>query len=148
MATIRWEDRVTAFAEREDRKYYSVTVEDPSKSTEFEGGYVASRPRHARKQLRRTISTGFTDLSPSDADALQTLWNDVRGGSLIFIYLDKHKYEAALWNAQKTNPKATVDKAPYRMYVRFKSGEQMKFTPVGFGSNLRWDVQGITLEEV
>jgi len=102
----------------QDAKKHSVELEDPSISTELEGGYVYSRARHTRAP-RRTWTSGFTYITTAEKLQLETFWNDVRGGSVIF---------------QWRNPQTGTD-----FLVRFVEGP-LRFNYVGNRSNQRWDV--------
>ena len=108
---------VLTTGDEQDSKKFTVDLEDPAIRTEMEGGYVMSRPRFTRAS-RRTWQTGYTFIKTAGKTELETFWNTVRGGSLIF---------------QWRNPADGLD-----YLVRFKGG--MKFTYVGVGTNQRWDV--------
>jgi hypothetical protein len=110
--------------DRQDAKYFSVKLEDPSIKAEMEGGYVVSRPRHTRTP-RRTWTTGFTDLSNAERLTLESFWNTQRGGSEIFLWKNK------------------VDNVYYQ--VRFT--KPMEFKYAGFGTTYRWDCPNIELEQ-
>lgn len=100
-----------------DSKKFDYELEDPSMTTEMEGGYVVSRARHTRTP-RKTWRCGFTYIDNADRAVVENFWNQVRGRSVVFVWM---------------NPQDNVE---YR--VRFK--EKMSFTYVGQGSNQRWDV--------
>lgn len=128
----------------QDRKYYKVELENPVIKTEFEGGFVASRPRHRRFPLRRKFTTGFTDLSYYDKQNLEQFWNEMKGGSTVFQWLDIHEHASAAFEARM--PIGALSKAGYRRLVRFGE-EPLKFEPKGYGPVLRYDVPNIILEE-
>lgn len=108
-----------------DTRHYSVDREDPALRNEMEGGYVSSRPRFTRKP-RRTFTIGFTNLSDDDLSTLNNFWDEVRGGSVGFEWVNGFTGET--------------------VQVRFKSHWATKYT--GRGTHRVWDVTGIQLEEM
>ena len=70
-----------------DSSKHSVTQEDVSIRTELEGGYVSSRPRHTR-QPRRTFTVGYTEIGDADRYLLNTFYDQMKGGSVIFEWTD------------------------------------------------------------
>lgn len=135
-----------ALSRQPDRKYYSVKHENPVVTTEFEGGYVATRPRNGRSPLRRIWTFGYTDISTADRALLEAFWNAQKGGSKIFIWLDFAAWDAAAWEAEQAGDDEP-DKDPYRYNVRFSKDAQLTFEPKGYGRNLRYDVPALTIEE-
>jgi hypothetical protein len=101
----------------QDSAKFSVEHEDPAIQSTMDGGYVVSRPRHTRRP-RRTWMSGFTYIQDADKAQLETFWQTVMGGSLIFQWKNPH------------------DLADY--LVRFKG--PLKFTYVGKRANRRWDI--------
>lgn len=138
----RFED--IAISRPQDRKYYSEESEDPAIRTEFEGGFVSSRARHKRSPLRRTYTTGFTDISNTEKLALQAFWVAQKGGSKIFEWFDPFAHATVAYETS-TSP-GSLSRTAFRRKVRFVGGS-MKFTPAGYGPLLRWDVAGIKMEE-
>ncbi|MEO9497579.1 MAG: hypothetical protein ABJG42_24110 [Vibrio splendidus] len=122
MANIKY----PKLTEKPDRAKYSVSSEDPSQKNEMDAGYVSSRPKFLRKP-RKTFKFGYTALNDADYKKLQAFWDEVRGGSEMFVYND-------FLSGVQFN-------------VRFK-GEQFSGKFVGRGITKLWDVSGITLEEV
>lgn len=117
---------MTAFplASKQDSAKFGFEQEDVGIRSEMEGGYVLTRPRHTRTP-RRTWKTGFTDLSNSDKATLESFINDV-GTFKAFDY--------------------NLPVAGTLVNVRLK--EIPKYEYHGFGTNLRWDINDIMLEEV
>ena len=111
----------------EDAKYYGVEYEDVTIAAEMEGGYVVTRPRHTRKP-RRTWTTGYSSISQSDLTIWETFFDSIRGGSLAFDW---------------TNPVTSVVHS-----VRLKAGEMPRIEYRGAGTNYRYDITNIKLEEV
>src|SRR4051812_39783284 len=109
---------ILSTGEEQDSKKFSVEFEDPAIRSDMEGGYVYSRARFTR-QPRRTWTTGYTFIKQQGKVDIQTFWNTVRGGSVIF---------------QWRNPQDGLD-----YLVRFVGGS-LKFNYVGAGTNYRWDV--------
>lgn len=101
----------------QDSKYYGVELEDPAMKSKMEGGYVVSRARHTRKP-RKTFTTGYTGILEPDRERLETFYNLVRGGSVIFDWTDP------------------VQQITYK--VRF--AEKIKFRYTGMGVSKLWDV--------
>lgn len=102
----------------EDSSQYAVEQEDPALKSDLEGGYVVSRARHTR-QPRKTFTSGFRAISNADRITLQGFYDTVRGGSVIFDWIDP------------------VDQIVYQ--VRFADKLQWKY--VGIGDTKLWDVQ-------
>lgn len=106
-----------------DSKTFGVSLEDPAMRSETEGGYVITRARHTRAP-RKTWAFGYKMLTNADRLALENFVTTVRGGSLIFTWL---------------NPQ---DFVTYN--VRFK--ELPKFGYEGLGTVQRWNCS-MTLEQ-
>lgn len=109
---------------KEDSKYFSIVKEDKAIKSESDGGYVYSRPRHARMP-RRTFSTGFTNLSQAQWLALSR-FIDTKGCFAIFTY-------------KAPNTGEMID-------VRFAAIPTEKYT--GIGGIHKYDVTDIKLAEV
>lgn len=109
---------------KEDSKYFGHTKEDKAILSDTDGGYVYSRPRHARNP-RRTFSTGFTNLTQGQLNSLDAFF-DVRGCYMIFTY--------------------TIPTTGELVDVRFESPFTAKY--MGVGGLHRYDVTDIKLVEV
>lgn len=109
----------------EDSKHFTESSADPVKRHEMDGGYTVTRPRYTRLP-RKTWTTGFTDLTTAQKDSFLTFWESKKGGSDSFTY---------------ENP---ADGQTYT--VRFKGAAKIKYT--GMGPLRRWEITGITLEQV
>ena len=107
----------------QDSKYYKVSIEDPSMKTPMDGGYVVSRAKHTRKP-RRTFTTGFTQLTNADRQILESFYDSVRGGSVIFDWTDPINNQT--------------------FQVRFASEFAFQYT--GVGVSQLWDVS-FTLQQ-
>lgn len=71
----------------QDTQYYSAgNPEDPTIRGEMEGGYTVTRPRFTKKP-RRTFMTGWSILTQTQVDALNTFW-DTNGGWNIVDWTD------------------------------------------------------------
>lgn len=108
---------LTYSGKEQDASEFTVQQEDPAMRTEMEGGYVFTRARHTRVP-RKTWTSSFKYIASNDKDELQTFWETVRGGSVIF---------------QWRNPQDDQD-----YLVRFL--EPLNFKYVGIKNNQRWDV--------
>lgn len=108
----------------EDSEFFSVEYEDKAVTTEMDGGYKGTRPRHTRRP-RRTWTTGYTDLSQADIELLEGFIN-THGTYLIFDYV--------------------VPTTEEEVRVRLQELPQPKY--VGKGGNHRWDVPAFKIEEV
>lgn len=109
----------------EDSAYHSFSQADPAMRREMEGGYTSTRPRYTRLP-RKTWTTGFTDLTDAQKDSFIAFWESKKGGSESFLYL---------------NPSDNVEYT-----VRFKGMPQYEYK--GIGPLRRWNIKGITLEQV
>lgn len=109
----------------EDSKHFGVQQADPAKKSEMDGGYTTTRPRYTRLP-RKTWTTGFTDLTDAQKDSFATFWDAMMGGSDSFIYL---------------NPADALDYT-----VRFTGQPKIKY--MGMASLRRWNITGISLEQV
>lgn len=105
------------YGDIQDSKYFQVTPEDPAMRVDIEGGYEITRPRHTRTP-RRTYESGFTNLTNAQKVTLETFWDTVAGGSVIFEW---------------THPITTNE-----IQVRFT--KPLSFKYVGRGGNHLWDV--------
>ncbi|EOB4971270.1 hypothetical protein KW516_19070 [Vibrio fluvialis] len=109
---------------KEDSSNFSMEHEDKGLSSETDGGYVYSRPRHGRLP-RRKITTGFTDIS--DADKIQIeKFAEKYGTYLMFSY--------------------TIPDTSETINVRFKT--LPKYNYAGVGGTHRYNVTDIELLEV
>lgn len=70
-----------------DSTKYEVSKIDPSMSAQMDGGYSVTRARNTRKP-RLVFRVGYTDLSNEDKLTLDYFYDAVRGGSLIFDWID------------------------------------------------------------
>lgn len=111
-------------ATKQDAEQFGFEQEDVGIRSEMEGGYVLTRPRHTRAP-RRTWSTGFTDLSDADKQTFEAFLNEY-GTYKAFSY--------------------TLPTTATTVNVRFK--QMPKYEYKGFGTNLRWNIKDIMLEEV
>jgi len=119
----------------QDRAFFEEETEDPSVRTEFEAGYVASRPRHVRTALRRTWKSGYTDISDADKKQFSAFYNEVKGGSIAFEWVDQ--FDPAY--IAVTDPTWTLSINDALVYkVRFTT----PFKPErnGHGSTLNWNI--------
>jgi hypothetical protein len=98
-----------------DGAQFAAEREDPSMSTDMEGGYVITRPKHTRTP-RYTWSVAYQQLTTEDEATLQTFWNTVKGGSMIFSW---------------AHPLTSVS-----YLVRFKGPIRWSYT--GWGVRIRW----------
>lgn len=112
-------------SKKENSAFFSETREDPTVRTKTDGGYMVSRPKHTRAP-RRTISTGFSDLSNTDKETLEDFYDTMSGGAGSFTYI---------------HPTSGVE-----IYVRF--AQPFTVTYAGVGEAQRWDVKDIKLEEI
>lgn len=99
-----------------DAADFSVSYEDPALRTDMEGGYVVSRARHTRTP-RKTFKVVYRNISNADKILIENFWNTVRGGSVIFDWV---------------NPEDTLTYA-----VRFKDSLSSNYE--GMGNTKRWD---------
>lgn len=113
----------------QDSAHFSDEQEDPAIKSEMEGAYVVTRARHTRAP-RRTFTTGFTEISNANKQALQAFYAQVRGGSVIFDYVD---------------PVSAKHGAPVTYAVRFASGP-LKWTVKSIGAKTFWSTT-FTLQE-
>jgi phage-related protein len=111
-------------ASLQDSAKFGYVQEDVGIRSEMEGGYVLTRPRHTRRP-RRTYKTGFTDLSDADKQTLSD-FVDAHGTYLAFNY--------------------ELPTTSTLVNVRFQKVPTYAYH--GFGTNLRWDITDIILEEV
>ena len=109
----------------EDSKHFSESQADPVQGADVDGGYRITRPRYTRLP-RKTWTTGFSDLTDTEKSSFTTFWDLKMGGSDSFTYL---------------NPADAVEYT-----VRFKGQPKIKY--VGMAALRRWEISGITLEQV
>lgn len=111
------------------KKFKETMLEDPTVDLQTEGGYRPTRPRYTRRPPRE-FTLGFTFITDSEKQALESFWFACRGGSAI---IDGWRHPVS----GETIP------------VRFKRGTKPEFTRIAaVGPANRWDVSGIVLEEV
>lgn len=108
----------------QDAGKFGFEQEDVGIRSEMEGGYVLTRPRHTRTP-RRTWKTGFTDLNNTDKGTFETFFN-THGTHKAFNY--------------------TLPVIGTVVNVRFRQAPRYEYK--GFGTNLRWNIDDIMLEEV
>jgi hypothetical protein len=101
-----------------DASKYGVKRENPAMATEMEGGYIVSRARHTRKP-RKTFTTGYTEITDEDRKTIETFYEQVGGGSVIFDWTDP------------------IDKVVYQ--VRFNSELTLQY--VGIGKTKLWNIE-------
>lgn len=75
-----------SLAEIQDSQYFNIELEDKGLKGEVEGGYTHTRPRHTRPP-RRTIKTGFTEISQEQKEVLFDFY-DLVGTYSKFNYTD------------------------------------------------------------
>jgi hypothetical protein len=114
-----------SFLVREDSSQFEEERVDPAIRKEFEGGFVATRPRYTRAPATK-ITTGFTNMTQTEYAILQSFWDAKRGGSISFTYI---------------HPTTSAS-----LTVRFAAPLKGKY--VGMGNTKLWDVHGIQLETV
>lgn len=102
---------------KSDSKQFSVETEDVSMKTKMDGGYVVSRAKHTRTP-RKTFSTGYSMLNDAHRATLQSFYESVRGGSVIFDWIEP-------WS-------------DVLYHVRFTEALNFKFA--GVGNSKFWDV--------
>ncbi|GAL22937.1 hypothetical protein JCM19235_1238 [Vibrio maritimus] len=108
----------------EDSSKFNMTPEDKGLTSDTDGGYAYSRPRHARKP-RRTFDTGFTDIDETQKAKLENFFNE-HGTYKIFTYTIPDTEETI---------QARLGKAPKVMYK-------------GYGGVHRYNVTDIQINEV
>lgn len=111
-------------ATKQDSAKFGFEQEDVGIRSEMEGGYVLTRPRHTRTP-RRTWTTGFTDLSNTDKTTFEDFVKTVG------------TYEAFDYNLPVVGTLVNV---------RLKTIPKYEYA--GFGTNMRWNISDIVLEEV
>lgn len=111
-------------ANQQDSAQFGFAQEDKGLRAEMEGGYVLTRPRYSGAP-RRTWKTGFTDLSNTDKQTFDAFFA-IYGTFQSFNY--------------------TVPTGEGVIIVRFKQAPTYEYK--GFGTNYRWNITDIYLEEV
>jgi hypothetical protein len=109
---------------KQDSAQYGFEQEDVTIRSEMEGGYVLTRKRHNRDP-RRTWKTGFIDLSDSEKATFES------------FFVTYGCFQSFTYQLPTTMTVVTV---------RFK--QVPKYEYKGFGTNLRWNISDIILEEV
>lgn len=104
---------------------FKEDLEDQGMRKETEGGYTITRPRHTRTP-RKTFTFGLTHVTDFDRVILDSFWASVYGTSDSFNFT--HPVTAQVY------------------VVRFVQQYQIEYR--GAGTNYRWDVTNIKLEEV
>lgn len=108
-----------------DSAQYVPDFEDPSITTDIEGGYMASRPRHTRAP-RGNWKMGWQMMNDVDFQTLMNFWITTKGRSNLFAWTDP--YSGTVYAS-----------------VRFAAKPTYKY--VGKGAYRAWDVQ-VQLEQV
>lgn len=121
-------------AKVQDVRFYGVEFENPTLSSEFEGGYEATRPQHFRAEYRRSFTTGWTDMTSAEKISLEYFYKLTNAGASIFIWVNPFESYSVPYGV---NPGDT--------FVRFVDG--LRFTPKSYGGTLLWDCQ-IKIREV
>ena len=116
-------DFPAALAARQDSAHFKVEREDKTIRGSMEGGYEHTRPRHTRRN-RRIFTTGFTDISQAEFEALEDFYDQV-GGHTNFNWVNP------------TNGENFV--------VRFEKPIAGKY--IGAGGNHRYEVINVRLKE-
>ena len=111
-------------ATKQDSAKFGFEQEDVGIRSEMDGGYVLTRPRHTRAP-RRTWTTGFSNLSNVEKEIFEVFVNE-HGTFKGFDY--------------------TVPVTGSLVNVRLKTIPKYEY--LGFGSNARWAINDIVLEEV
>lgn len=109
---------------KQDASKYGFEQEDVGIRSEMEGGYVLTRPRHTRTP-RRTWKTGFTNLSDADK-----------------VTFENFVASVGTYNAFDYN----LPVSGTLVNVRLKAIPKYEYA--GFGTNMRWNINDIMLEEV
>jgi hypothetical protein len=115
---------VFPLAAKQDAAEYGFEQEDKGIRSEMEGGYVLSRPRFTGAP-RRTWKTGFNNLSDTDKGTFEAFFA---------IYGTYQEFDYNIPTGGGT------------VVVRFKQAPKYEYK--GFGSNFRWNIKDIYLEEV
>lgn len=114
--------------ERHDSaKFKETHLEDPAQDFQTEGGWSMTRPRYTRRPPR-VFTLGFTDLSQTEKEEIEALYNATRGSS---DYITD-------WQHPTTG---------LFLDVRFKKGSTPQYSYRGYGGNHRWDVTSVEIEE-
>ena len=108
----------------EDSSLFKETIEDQSKTTRADNGYVYTRPKFTRK-AKRKITTGFTEIDQSQKETLDAFYHARMGGTEPFNYEHPVTKDA--------------------VYCRFVG--ELSYSYMGSGESYRWSVE-ITLQEV
>lgn len=108
----------------ESPSLWDIDYEDTGRSSEMDGGYVFTRPKHTRGP-RRTFKSGWKDVPQADFDTLMTFYGTV--GTY-----DGFNYTNYMNSDEVVN-------------VRFKAPPKPKYE--GVGTNKRYDIE-IIMEEV
>jgi hypothetical protein len=109
-----------------DSALYEVEHENQAITTDMEGGYMISRPRHTRAP-RKTFTIGWQNLSDTDLTTLRSFYDGKFGSSATFTW---------------TDPPSGVTYT-----VRFKKGEPLRYKYVGKRALRIWQVT-LVLEQV
>ena len=109
---------------KEDSKFFGVATPNSAQRNETDGGYTLTRPRFTRAP-RKTFTTGFTNLTLAQKDAIQGFY-DEKGGAISFTWQD---------------PTSGITHV-----VRFKGDLKWKYS--GKDTQFRFDSDPIELEQV
>jgi len=99
-----------------DSSKFEEVKTDPAMRVRMDGGYTVTRARHTRKPTR-SFKIGYTFMNAVDKLALDTFYDNMRGGSLIFD-----------WKDPATN-----------ITYQARFGGPINYKHVGSGNTRRWD---------
>lgn len=100
--------------------------ENPAITTEMEGGYTVSRPRHTRDP-RRSWKLGWKSTTDAEKQLLENFWDAVRGSS-----------DAFTWTDPSTITPENLLGVSY--VCRFKPGSKPSYKYMGRGPLRIWDM--------
>ena len=115
MAYLALQENIDAAAFRE------MYIDNAIRSN-TEGGYVKTRPRHTRGQLKKFQIT-WTDVSDADKEVIQSFFETV------YTYSE----------LEFTHPTEALDYS-----VRFEAPPDFKY--IGAGTNYRWTITAVLVE--
>lgn len=124
------------FSKLPDQSTWVETREDPSVSTDMEGGFQMSRPRFTRAP-RKTFRFSFMDLTNDDNDAFWAFWAEVLGPSNAFTFA--HPFNGQTYQVRFSTKTAGI--APESHYANFHR-------KLDGSAGHRWNIQNIELAEV
>lgn len=88
------------FSEKEDSRFFKTSQEDSTIRSDTEGGYEHARPRFTRTP-RKTYNTGFTLITNSQLETLESFWDDHQGYK---IFTWTHPTRGTTHNCRFTKP--------------------------------------------